>query len=88
MSPLPISWLAPVASRIVLESICEVTRKAILAGKFALMVPVMMLVGTLRSNHHMHAHARAFVSMRAMGISISLPAVMMRSPNSSITTTI
>ena len=43
MSPRPMSWSAPPASRMVRESILDVTRKAMRAGKFALMVPVMML---------------------------------------------
>ena len=43
MSPRPMSWSAPPASRMVRESIFDVTRNAIRAGKFALIVPVMML---------------------------------------------
>jgi len=34
MSPLPISWSAPPASNMVLESILEVTLNAILAGLY------------------------------------------------------
>ena len=44
ISPRPMSWLAPLMSRMVRESICDVTRNAIRAGKLALMVPVIMLV--------------------------------------------
>ena len=40
-SPLPISWSAPPASKIVLESILEVTLNAILAGKLAFIIPVI-----------------------------------------------
>ena len=41
MSPLPISFSAPGESRIVEESILEITLKAILVGKLALIRPVM-----------------------------------------------
>ena len=44
ISPRPTSWLAPGRSRIVRESICAPTRNAILPGKFALILPVMMVV--------------------------------------------
>ena len=40
MSPLPSSFSAPPPSRIVRESTCEETAKAILVGKFALISPV------------------------------------------------
>ena len=41
MSPRPISWSAPGRSMIVRESIICITRKAIRAGKLALILPVM-----------------------------------------------
>ena len=88
MSPRPISWLAPGRSRMVRESTIADTRKAIRAGKLALMVPVMMfVVGRCVAMIMWMPTARASWAMRAMGSSTSLPAVMMRSPNSSITTT-
>ena len=47
MSPRPISWSAPEPSKIVLESILEVTLKAIRAGKLALIKPVITLTDGL-----------------------------------------
>ena len=44
MSPLPISWLAPTVSKIVLLSMPCITLNAILVGKLALIVPVIILV--------------------------------------------
>ena len=82
------SWLAPVLSRMVLESMAEVTLKAIRPGKFALMLPVMMLVvGRWVAMIMWMPTARASWAMRAIGSSTSLPAVMIKSPNSSIITT-
>ena len=82
------SWLAPVLSRMVLESMDEVTLKAIRPGKFALMLPVMMLVvGRWVAMIMWIPTARASWAMRAIGSSTSLPAVMIKSPNSSIITT-
>ena len=82
------SWLAPVLSRMVLESMAEVTLKAIRPGKFALMLPVMMLVvGRWVAMIMWIPTARASWAMRAIGSSTSLPAVMIKSPNSSIITT-
>ena len=43
ISPLPINWSAPDASRIVLESILDNTLNAILAGKLAFIIPVITL---------------------------------------------
>jgi len=72
----------------VFESMPALTLNAMRPGKLALMVPVMMLVvGRWVAMIMCMPTARAFCAMRAMGISISLPAVMMRSPNSSMTTT-
>jgi len=47
ISPRPTSLSAPVASRIVRESIDENTRNAILVGKLALINPVMMFADGL-----------------------------------------
>ena len=41
ISPFPINWSAPGESKIVLESTEEITLKAALAGKLALIIPVM-----------------------------------------------
>ena len=85
MSPRPMRWFAPGRSRIVRESIIELTLKAMRAGKFALMVPVMMfVVGRCVAITMCMPTARASCAMRAMGSSTSLPAVMIRSPNSSM----
>ena len=89
MSPRPISCWAPVRSRMVFESIPADTLKAIRAGKLALMLPVMMVVvGLCVAMTMCIPTARASCAIRAIGNSISLPAVMIRSPNSSMITTI
>ena len=89
MSPRPTSCSAPVRSRMVRESICEATRNAIRPGKLALMLPVIILVvGRWVAMIMCMPTARANCAMRAIGSSISLPAVMIRSPNSSMMTTI
>ena len=44
--------------------------------------------GSLGSDDHVYAYGTCQLAMRAIGSSISLPAVMMRSPNSSMMTTI
>ena len=83
------SWLAPEPSRMVRESICDITLNAIRPGKFALIVPVMILVvGRWVAIIMCIPTARAFWAIRAIGSSISLPAVMIRSPYSSMMTTI
>ena len=88
MSPRPISWFAPGESNIVRESIIEATLNAMRAGKFALMTPVMMFVeGRCVAIIMWMPTARASWAMRAIGVSTSLPAVMIRSANSSTTTT-
>ncbi len=88
MSPRPISWLAPGWSRMVRESIMLVTRNAIRAGKLALITPVMILVvGRWVAIIRWIPTARASCAKRAIGVSISRPAVMMRSANSSTITT-
>lgn len=71
------------------ESIIDATRNATRAGKFALMVPVMMfVVGRWVAMMAWIPTARASWAMRQIGSSISLPAVIIRSPNSSIMMTI
>ena len=88
--PLPkaLSWLAPGRSRMMRESIIELTLKAMRPGKLALMLPVMMdVVGRCVAMIMCMPTARANCAIRAIGISTSFPAVMIRSPNSSIITT-
>ena len=83
------SCCAPVRSRMVFESIPALTLKAIRAGKLALILPVMIVVvGRWVAITMWIPTARANWAIRAMGSSISLPAVMIRSPNSSMITTI
>ena len=73
---------------IVRESTIDVTRKAIRAGKLALITPVMMLVvGRCVAITRWMPTARANCAIRAIGVSISRPAVMIRSANSSMITT-
>ena len=72
----------------VFESVPEVTLKARRAGKLALIVPVMILtVGRCVAMMRWIPTARASWAIRAIGVSMSLPAVMMRSANSSMITT-
>ena len=67
----------------------EVTLKAILAGKLALITPVMILVvGLWVAMIKCIPMALASWASLEMGCSISLPAVMIRSANSSMITTI
>ncbi len=88
MSPRPISCSAPPLSRMVRLSTLLVTRKAMRAGKLALMVPVMMLtLGRCVAMIRWMPMARASCARRAMGVSTSRPAVMIRSANSSTTST-
>ena len=86
MSPRPINWLAPTVSKIVLLSIPWITLNAILVGKFALIVPVIMfVVGLCVAIIRWIPTALDSWASLAMGISISLPAVIIRSANSSMT---
>ena len=88
MSPRPMSWSAPEASKMVRESIFDNTLKAIRAGKFALIIPVMTFTdGRCVATMRWIPMARASCAIRAIGCSTSLPAVMMRSANSSMSTT-
>ena len=67
----------------------EVTLNAIRAGKLALIVPVMIfVVGRCVAMTMCIPTARANWAIRAMGSSTSLPAVIIKSPNSSMMTTI
>ena len=89
ISPRPISWFAPAESNMVLESITEVTLNAILAGKLAFIVPVIIfVVGLCVAIIKWIPIALASWASRAIGVSISLPAVIIKSANSSITKTI
>ena len=70
------------------ESMPLDTRKAIRVGKLALMTPVMTSVlGRWVARMRWMPAARAFWAMRATQYSTSLPATIMRSANSSMTTT-
>ena len=70
------------------ESIFDVTLNATRAGKLALIVPVMMLTdGRWVAMIRWMPMARASCAKRAMGVSTSLPAVMIKSANSSTTST-
>ena len=74
------------ALRIVRESIFDVTLNAILAGKFALITPVITFTeGLCVATIKCIPIARANCASRAIGVSISFPAVIMRSANSSMT---
>ena len=67
----------------------DMTLKAIRAGKLALIVPVMMfVVGRWVAITICIPTARANWAIRAIGNSTSFPAVIIKSPNSSIITTI
>src|SRR5690606_34027205 len=73
----------------VLLSIFEVTRKDNLAGKLALIIPVITFTeGRWVATTKWIPIARASWANRAIGASISLPAVIIRSANSSMTKTI
>ena len=88
MSPAPSRASAPFWSRIVRESIFDVTWNAMRDGKFALMRPVMTSTdGRCVARIRWMPAARAFCAMRATEVSTSLGAHIMRSANSSITTT-
>ena len=88
ISPLPINWSAPELSKIVLESIFEVTLNAILAGKFALITPVITLTeGLCVAIIKWIPIALANCANLAIGVSTSLPAVIIKSANSSTTKT-
>ena len=70
------------------ESIFDVTWNAMRDGKFALMRPVMTSTdGRWVARIRWMPAARAFCAIRATLVSTSLGAHIMRSANSSITTT-
>ena len=74
------SWSAPGPSRMVRESIPEVTRKAIRAGKLALMTPVIILVvGRWVAMIRWMPTARAFCAIRVIDSSTSRAATMVAS---------
>ena len=88
MSPVPSSASAPLWSRIVRESIFDATWNAMRDGKFALMRPVITSTdGRCVARIRWMPAARAFCAMRATEVSTSLGAHIMRSANSSMTTT-
>ena len=88
MSPLPRSCSAPLPSRIVRESIFDATRNAMRAGRFALMRPVITSTdGRCVARIRWMPTARAICARRAIDSSTSLLATIIRSANSSMTTT-
>ena len=88
MSPWPKSCSAPCSLRMVRLSILEATLKLMRAGKFALMVPVTMSTeGRCVAMMRWMPAARAICASRCTAASISLPATIIRSANSSTTTT-
>ena len=88
MSPLPSSCSAPLPSRIVRESILDDTLNETRAGRFALIRPVMTSTdGRCVARIRWIPTARAICASRAIDSSTSLPATIIRSASSSITTT-
>ena len=88
MSPSPSRRSAPIESRIVRESIREVTWKETRAGTLALMRPVMTSTdGRCVARIRWIPDARAFCAERVICSSTSRPEVIMRSASSSITIT-
>ena len=88
MSPRPISVSAPLASRIVRESTCEATWKAMREGRFALITPVITLTeGRWVAMIRWMPAARASCASRAMLVSISAGATIIRSASSSMIAT-
>ena len=82
------SCSAPPVSRIVLESILEVTLNAILAGKLALINPVITFTeGLCVAIIRCIPTARDNCANLAKGVYTSFPAVIIKSANSSITRT-
>ena len=89
MSPIPSSDSAPIWSRIVRESIFDDTWNATRVGMFALIRPVITSTdGRCVARIRWMPAARAFCARRAISSSIFLPATIIRSASSSITTTI
>ncbi len=85
MSPSPSRRSAPIASRMVRESMREVTWNEMRAGKFALMRPVMTSTdGRWVARIRWMPAARAFCASRVIDSSTSRPTVIMRSASSSM----
>ena len=89
MSPRPSNFSAPALSRIVRESTCEETPKAIRDGIFALMTPVMTSTdGRCVAIIKWMPAARAICASRVIASSTSPAATIIRSASSSTMTTI
>src|SRR5207253_1489418 len=85
MSPSPSRRSAPIASRMVRESVREVTRKEMRAGKLALMRPVMTSTeGRWVARIRWMPAARAFCARRVIDSSISRPTIIISSASSSM----
>ena len=88
MSPLPSRCSAPMASRMVRESILDETRKEIRAGKFALIRPVITSTdGRWVARIRWMPAARAIWASLVMDSSTSLEAIIIKSASSSMTMT-
>ncbi len=88
MSPRPSSRSAPTMSRTTRESTCEVTAKLMRAGKLALIRPVTTsTLGRWVAMTRWMPVARAIWAMRQMERSTSSGETIIRSANSSMTTT-
>ncbi|OQA35146.1 MAG: hypothetical protein BWY54_00723 [Candidatus Dependentiae bacterium ADurb.Bin331] len=89
MSPLPTNLSAPAQSKIIRESILEATLNAIRLGKLTLIIPVITSTdGRCVATIKCIPAARAICAKRAMRISTSLPATIIKSESSSMITTI
>ena len=89
MSPRPNSFSAPLASRMVRESICEETAKAMREGMLALMTPVMTSTeGRWVAMTRCMPAARAICARRQIESSTSPGAAIIRSASSSMMMTI
>ncbi len=88
MSPLPSSFSAPIASRMVRESWREAVANEIRVGKLALIVPVRMSTdGRWVATIRWMPTARAIWASRAIAVSTSAEATIIRSASSSMTIT-
>ena len=86
MSPWPSSDSAPFWSRITRESVCEETAKAMRAGTFALIMPVITsALGRWVASTRWMPTARDFCASRMIESSTSAGATIIRSASSSIT---
>ena len=85
MSPMPRRFSAPAALMMVPESCREATWKLMRAGKFALITPVTTSVeGRCVATMRWMPAARAICARRAMYVSTSREATIMRSASSSM----